>query len=80
MYIGIQGSIVFRLSVCHLRNSMQTRFLLTCISSLLFAGERTLDELHQEIAEEAYNLFTNGVVAPTFSMASWKLGLCGYGL
>ena len=39
---------------------MQTRFVYTCISSLLFAGETTLDELHQAFADDAADLFEKG--------------------
>ena len=41
---------------------MLTRFVFTCISSLLFADDATLDELHEAIAEDAYELFTNGLL------------------
>lgn len=39
---------------------MTTRFLLTAISTALFDGERTLNTLHEAIAEDATDLFWNG--------------------
>lgn len=43
---------------------MQTRFLLVSISSLLFSGETTLDEIHDALAQDAEILFTDGIPAP----------------
>ena len=43
---------------------MQTRFLLVSISSLLFSGETTLDEIHDALARDAETLFTDGIPAP----------------
>ena len=40
---------------------MTTRFLLTVISSFYFDGEKTLDDLHDEIAADATNLYTVGI-------------------
>ena len=40
---------------------MTTRFLLTCISSYFFDGEKTLDDLHEFIVEDAIELYKNGV-------------------
>ena len=40
---------------------MTTRFLLTCISSIFFDGNRTLDDLHEEISADACALFHTGV-------------------
>ena len=42
---------------------MSTRFLLTCISSYFFDGERTLDDLHEAIAKDANNLYSTGINA-----------------
>ena len=39
---------------------MTTRFLFSSISAMLFAGETTLDEIHQEWATEACELFEKG--------------------
>ena len=44
-----------------LRHSMTTRFLLTVISSFYFDGDKTLDDLHEEIAVDASNLYSVGV-------------------
>lgn len=40
---------------------MQTRFLYAVISSLLFDGDKTLDQLHEAFAEDAAMLFRDGV-------------------
>ena len=40
---------------------MTTRFLLTVISSFYFNGEKTLSDLHEEIAKDASKLYFNGV-------------------
>ena len=40
---------------------MTTRFLLTCIASIFFAGEKTLDDLHEAITEDALELYHSGV-------------------
>ena len=40
---------------------MTTRFLLTVISSCYFNGEKTLSDLHEEIAKDASKLYFNGV-------------------
>ena len=42
---------------------MLSRFVFTCISSLMFCGEETLDELHSSIVDDAEDMFTNGVKA-----------------
>ena len=43
---------------------MTTRFLLTCISSYYFHKEMTLDQLHEFIAQDAKDLYHNGVEEP----------------
>ena len=40
---------------------MQTRFLYAVISSLLFDGEKTCDQFHEAVAEDATMLFRDGV-------------------
>jgi hypothetical protein len=40
---------------------MTTRFLLTCISSYYFHKEKTLDDLHRFIAEDAKALYHDGL-------------------
>lgn len=40
---------------------MTTRFLLTVISSFYFDGDRTLDDLHEEIATDAAKLYSSGI-------------------
>ena len=52
---------------------MQTRFLYTCISSVIFAGEDTLNQLHEAFADDAMKLFTDGV------LVTWLLLACTYG-
>lgn len=46
------------------RHSMTTRFFLTCISSYYFHKDVTLDGLHDFIANDAANLYHNGLEAP----------------
>ena len=45
------------------RHSFTTRFLTSCISSHLFAGNQTLQDLHTAFAEDARNAFYYGVEA-----------------
>ena len=54
---------------------MQTRFVHTCISSLLFSGETTLDELHTELAHDAQDLFENGVVAASLQFRNMYINV-----
>lgn len=39
-----------------------TRYLFTCISSALYAGEATVDALLRELAHQARDLYLNGLV------------------
>ena len=59
--LGIPTFAVFPPNPRKNRHSMTTRFLLTCISSYFFDEENTLDDLHQFIAEDATDLYTNGI-------------------
>ena len=43
------------------RHSMTTRFLLTVISSFYFDGDKTLNDLHEEIALDASKLYSVGI-------------------
>ena len=40
---------------------MTTRFLLTVISSFYFDGDETLDDLHDEITQDALKLYSTGI-------------------
>lgn len=42
---------------------MTTRFLLTCISSYYFVGDKTLDGLHEPIAQDSVELYERGYEA-----------------
>lgn len=44
------------------RHSFTTRLLLTCIKSKLYFGEETTDAIFSEIARQACDLFSNGVL------------------
>ena len=46
------------------RHSMTTRFFLTCISAYHFHKDVTLDGLHDFIADDAANLYHNGLEVP----------------
>ena len=54
---------------------MQTRFLFTCISSLLFAGEKTLDQLHDAFARDSQRLFHDGVDVSWYRRF-WQCSMC----
>lgn len=43
---------------------MTTRFLLFCITSNYYDGEKTLDDLHEAISIDAKALYENGFKAP----------------
>lgn len=45
----------------NLRHSMTTRFLLTGISSYFFHKDKTLDAIHEQIAQDAQHLYRNGL-------------------
>ena len=47
---------------------MTTRFLYSSLSANLFAGEKTLDEVHEEWAAEACRLFHEGIDAAFLSL------------
>ena len=49
------------LGTSQLRHTLTTRFLLTCISSFFFDGEKTLDDLHEFIARDATELYHQGL-------------------
>ena len=51
------------------RHSMTTRFLLTCICSIFFCGDRTLDDLHDAILQDATALYTTGLDAVGMTLA-----------
>lgn len=40
---------------------MTTRFLLTVISSFYFDGDNTLDDIHEEMAADASQLYFSGI-------------------
>ena len=40
---------------------MTTRFLLTGISSFFFHKDKTLDAIHEQIAQDAQHLYRNGL-------------------
>ena len=61
-YVLNRGPLYLK-GITNPRHSMQTRFLYTCISSVLFAGEETLNELNAAFAEDARKLFEDGVLA-----------------
>ena len=59
----------------HPRHSMTTRFLLSCISSLYYDGEHTLDDLHQVIADDATKLYESGILV---ALQHWRIALLHY--
>lgn len=53
-----------RVRTARFRHTLTTRFLLTAISSWFFDGEKTLDDLHRYIAEDATTLYRDGITVP----------------
>lgn len=45
---------------------MTTRYLLCCISAFYYDGEKTLDDVHAAIAEDAKKLYYSGIHATRF--------------
>lgn len=56
--------LVLRVRTAQVRHTLTTRFLLTAISSWFFDGEKTLDDLHRYIAEDATTLYRDGITVP----------------
>ena len=66
----IHACMYNNLSMCMLRHSLTTRFLTSCISSHLFAGNQTLYDLHLAFAQDARQAFFEGVEAALINLAS----------
>ena len=60
---GLGKSSIPSSPLLELRHSFTSRFLFTCISSRLFDGEKTLQDLNAEWAKQLRTLFYEGVKA-----------------
>ena len=61
MYIYIWHTICTYSIQTLIRHSMTTRFLTTCVSSQLFAGQNTLHDIHTALAEDCRRAFYDGI-------------------